>query len=89
MPRIDVMYEGQADGGFLIAELDGRAEQDQSDIIFHAHSIEVFVEDQAVGFMFFQREAEVGSPHYNGEVWWPYMQNRSSVDISKREGFVL
>lgn len=89
LPRIDVIYEGQADGDFLIAELNGIAEQDQSNIILHAHSVEVFVEDQAVRPMLFQRAAEVSSPHFNSEIWWPYKQNRSSADVSKHEGFLL
>jgi len=89
LPDVDVIHEGQADRDFLIAELDGRAEQDQSDIILHAHSVKALVEDQAVWLVLFQWEAEVSSPHYNSEIWWPKKQNRSSVDTSKREDFVL
>lgn len=68
LPRVDVIHEGQADGDFLIAEFGGRPQQDQSNIIFHAHSVKGFVEDQSLWPMFFQQEAEVKSLHHNSEI---------------------
>lgn len=70
------MHEGQADGDFLVAELDGRAEHDQGNIMFHACSVKVFMDNQAVWLMFFQRVVKVNSPYYNSEIWWPYKQKQ-------------
>lgn len=71
LPRVRVTHEGQADGNFLLAELDGAAEQDEGNVVLQAGSVEFLVQDQAVWVVLFQREAEVNSPHCHRQICWP------------------